>query len=667
MTEIHGNQSPIQTGTGYQTQFAHNPPAQQPGADVSKAEQVAQQRELITSARAEAARTGDTELVALADQLERDYAAQERAVLADRVYDNPVGYDAVTGRPVFEPTPGWTRASELSVEELQSRYGLDPSTLPSDGSDFRAELFIPDPDVFGPDAQPVLTFRGSVTEQDWKNNFLQGAGQESGHYTQAMDAAVALRDTYGAGFETVGHSLGGGLAQAASAVTGVEATVFNAAGLHEATAARYVEANGGEVFDIQGSTTAYHVEGDILTSLQQSAGELDPAIADRVANLIKTTVGMNDNRILEQLGVGARLDDLRPLMNADGSDLRGLPEAAGEQIRLDAIGTGPDGSFQPRPDMMPLGGPDGVIANSEGALGFATTLTESIRALSTPGRIASDAGNLIDSGLDRLGQGAESGLDRFGGAASDAIQGAGQFVESGLGQVGTAGDWVLDGAGNLVDRGLTGAGQIANAGISGAGSIANRTLDGLSDVPLIGGLADGAGDLLESGANVIGNGVETIASGAGSVINWGADKAGDLFNGISSGIGSLFGRGADAAGDTVEAGSRALGDGIRVSTDVIGDAAGWTGDAIELANVAGATVIVGAGTLTGAAVGTGVAVELFGPGPVTVEALRQYQQFTRIADSIGEMGVRHGMNTVSSSLDSSITSREQALLQRMGG
>ncbi len=667
MTEIHGNQSHLQTDSGFQSQFVNHTPTQTPSAEIGKAEQVAQQRQLIAEARAEAARTGDTELAAQADQLERDYHAQERSVLADRVYDNPIGYDATTGRPVFEPTPGWTRASELSVEELQSRYGLDPSTLPSDGSDFRAELFLPDPAVFGPDAQPVLAFRGSVTEQDWKNNFLQGAGQESGHYTQAMDAAVALRDTYGAGFETVGHSLGGGLAQAASAVTGVDATIFNAAGLHEATAARYVEANGGEVFDIQGSTTAYHVEGDILTSLQQSAGELDPVVAERVANLLKTTAGLSDNRILEHLGLGERLHDLRPLMNADGSALRELPQAAGEQIRLDPMAAGSNGGFEPRPDMMPLGGPDGVIANSDGALKIATTLTESIRVLSTPGRIASGAGNFIDGNLDRLGQGAEAGLDRFGSAANGVIRDAGSAVETGLGQVGSTGNWAIDGAGNLVDRGVTGAGQIANAGISSTGAVANRALDGLADVPVIGGLADGAGNLLESGANVVGNGVETVTGGVGSAVSWGADKVGNAFNSVTSGIGSLFGRGSEVAGNTVEAGSRAAGDGIRVGTDAIGDAAGWTGDAIELANLAGATGVVVTGAAATTVVGTAGAVELFGPGPVSAEALRQYQQFTRIADSIGEMGVRHGMDTVNSSLGHHITQREQALLQRMGG
>ena len=142
----------------------------------------------------------------------------------------------------------------------------------------------PDAAVFGPDAQPVLSFRGSVTQEDWTNNALQGLGQEAPHYSRAMELATAVNRTTGGEFEVTGHSLGGGLASAAAAVTGVDATLFNAAGLHASTAARFIEAQGGTVFDIDSTTTTWQVQGDVLTEVQASAAELNPDVAQRLAD-----------------------------------------------------------------------------------------------------------------------------------------------------------------------------------------------------------------------------------------------------------------------------------------------------------------------------------------------------------------------------------------------
>jgi len=63
--------------------------------------------------------------------------------------------------------------------------------------------------------------------------------------------------------ETTGHSLGGGMASAASVASGKASTTFNAAGLHPNTVGRY----GGT--PQSSSVQAYRVAGEMLTGLQE--------------------------------------------------------------------------------------------------------------------------------------------------------------------------------------------------------------------------------------------------------------------------------------------------------------------------------------------------------------------------------------------------------------
>lgn len=616
-----GENNTVSTWSGQQADPSQWQPANAPANPDDPLQQIEQQRALVERARAEADRTGDPVLRDMADRLERDYHSQQMAELAGRVYDQPTGRDPVTGGLQYEAIPGWTRASSLSPEQLRDQYGLSEAQLRPTDSDFRAEVFIPDPAVFGPDAQPVLAFRGSVTAADWKNNFLQGAGQESDHYNRAMDVARAVNSKTDGDFEITGHSLGGGLATAASAVTGAEATTFNSAGLHDATAQRYVEAQGGRVFEVDSRINAYQVEGDILTELQSSSGELHPVVAERVANLLKTAIGLGDNRIVEQLGLDRHVAGLEPLGNATGEDLRNAPQASGTHIQLDAMQ--PDGNgYAPRPDALPLGGPDGIIARSETAAQIATSLTETIRVLSTPGRLASDAGNAIDRGLDNAGS-----------AFNRGITGVGERI-----------DGALDTAGQSADRALDRAGERANDGISGAGRNVNEALDGVRDVPVLGWLADKGGNLVEGAANGLGNATEFVVGGTGDLIRGGTDLLGNVTGFVTNHTGNA----------------------VQWSADQLGSGAGWAGDALELANLAGATTTVAGGAAAGTIVVGAGAIRVFGPGPVTAEALRQYHQFREIAGSIGEMGTRHGMDTVEASLNANIARQERELLRRIG-
>ncbi len=87
----------------------------------------------------------------------------------------------------------------------------------------------------------VLAFAGTEytpLTPDWLNNIWQASGHDSPQYDDAMELASFLRDSAilrQTGWRVTGHSLGGGLASAASVVAGVHADTFNASGLRRET------------------------------------------------------------------------------------------------------------------------------------------------------------------------------------------------------------------------------------------------------------------------------------------------------------------------------------------------------------------------------------------------------------------------------------------------
>src|SRR5690606_31600769 len=102
---------------------------------------------------------GDPALRERADRLQELYHARQYAALAVDVYD------AASGRG--KAPHGWIRASEnpellraalpeLGISESRLRGLLKPAE-----SGFRAELYIPDPAVLGPDVTATLVFKGS--------------------------------------------------------------------------------------------------------------------------------------------------------------------------------------------------------------------------------------------------------------------------------------------------------------------------------------------------------------------------------------------------------------------------------------------------------------------------------------------------------------------------
>lgn len=77
-----------------------------------------------------------------------------------------------------------------------------------------------------------LAFRGTEPGdlRDWWANMTQGLGYRTSQYDQAIRLATDVQSQLGdARLVLTGHSLGGGMAAAASYATGLKATVFNPA------------------------------------------------------------------------------------------------------------------------------------------------------------------------------------------------------------------------------------------------------------------------------------------------------------------------------------------------------------------------------------------------------------------------------------------------------
>lgn len=195
-----------------------------------------------------------------ADRFERNNKAVERARLAKDVYPDDDG-----GRG--EPPVGWKRLND--DPEALKKYGLRSEDLTPADSDFRAALY--ESEI---DDSVVVAYKGTTfsSGEDWKNNAAQGLGAQSDYYNRSIRLAQKLDDSE-VPFETTGHSLGGGMSSAASAVTHAPGTTFNAAGLKGVTVERYGASREGHDDNIQ----AYYVEGEILTSAQRV-----PLVSDAV-------------------------------------------------------------------------------------------------------------------------------------------------------------------------------------------------------------------------------------------------------------------------------------------------------------------------------------------------------------------------------------------------
>ena len=169
--------------------------------------------------------------------------------------------------PGVNPPAGWSVASPAQLAQI----GLTESMLESANSEFRAEVYVKN---FGGQTSYTVAFRGSQSGGDWLANGLQALGLETDHYNRALELGESLVVPEGARVTLTGHSLGGGLASAASMAAELDSTTFNAAGLSRNTinAAQAIAAKDGQL-DIP-DISAYYVRGEVLSALQDGGDRL---------------------------------------------------------------------------------------------------------------------------------------------------------------------------------------------------------------------------------------------------------------------------------------------------------------------------------------------------------------------------------------------------------
>jgi RHS repeat-associated protein len=115
---------------------------------------------------------------------------------------------------------------------------------------------------------------------DWIDDAKQALGIKTKQYIRAIEFAISEQDIsqkMGYDFVISGHSLGGGLAAAASAVTGAPALIFNAAGVNPLTL--HYAGYGDLIKNLGSNVVSYNVGGEILTSGQFALSAMIPTAA----------------------------------------------------------------------------------------------------------------------------------------------------------------------------------------------------------------------------------------------------------------------------------------------------------------------------------------------------------------------------------------------------
>ncbi|GEM_PF-4987788 len=157
---------------------------------------------------------------------------------------------------------GWTPVPD---EELSS-LGLSPTDLVgSDG--FRAAVYR------DADGHVVMAFAGTdpTSWKDWKTDVAQGVGLFPSQYEKAIRMSMTVAAHIGPdNLVLTGHSLGGGLAAAASLATGASAMTFNAAGVNSNIQLALAMVNPSAAAQSDRLIHNYYVDGDPLTTLQNA-------------------------------------------------------------------------------------------------------------------------------------------------------------------------------------------------------------------------------------------------------------------------------------------------------------------------------------------------------------------------------------------------------------
>ncbi len=282
----------------------------------------------------------------LSRQLDETYQLARRALLASDVYTHNDPRNPVS---ISLQAAGFDRISDIiNSEDMQHLFpGMSQSAikdlLEPDDSDYRAAIYRDRADP----TKLFLVFRGTSTPGDWKNgNFPQAAGLTSPYYAKAIFLTGLLKKSTAAnslGLEIVGHSMGGGMADAAGVVNKITTTSFNPSGINSNTI------QGADLSNAHQYLTDYVVDGEPL-NLHQDHPAL--TLVDAAANsaiaapLIPAVLAVG----------GADGDPKQSLQELVALYSTSLPRAIGRRVTL-----APDPKDLQSANPFRLHGMDGVI------------------------------------------------------------------------------------------------------------------------------------------------------------------------------------------------------------------------------------------------------------------------------------------------------------------
>ena len=190
-----------------------------------------------------------------------NYAAGTKAQPLDRAFAD-IAHDAYNDTSTGS-IDGWHRVNDQQLMQL----GLNPADFNDNKSNFHSYLYTDGTGHY------ALAFRGTepTSAKDWLTNAGQGLGFETKQYDEAEQVSreVAMDPNIGQdNVAMVGHSKGGGEADAAAIASGTVAVTFNGAGVSNATISRMGFDPSAAKADLAQTSRNYHVDGDILTWLQ---------------------------------------------------------------------------------------------------------------------------------------------------------------------------------------------------------------------------------------------------------------------------------------------------------------------------------------------------------------------------------------------------------------
>lgn len=449
---------------------------------------------------------GTPEAMADLERLKSLHHALESSRLGQDVYSSAAGEG--------QPPLGWLRGSEnfdLLRQQVPQLADLDNEALREylkpERSGFRAEIYLPDPEILGPGYKPTIAFKGSsgpielangktrdTTLEDFAGiNGPQAIGLQTDYYDRAMRLAVMLKDN-GVTADYTGHSLAGGMATAAVAVSGERAVTVNAAPLHPMTAQRFANQNPGvELHDPNPRITAYQVQGELLSDgVVHNIDRLDAFHNKQLAEVMRhtSTILLNvpddvrkelKERIGEQMppharaSFGALVDKLAT--GDTESYLRDMPLAAGRVVPMRAMKRSdpddPESAPTPRADVPSL----------SGVSSFAGPLLDLAHREAQAARVGNELGEWVEIG----GKHQAKTLDNTGDAVS-GVAGVVADVQSGVSRT----------MGHTTATGLRMSGE-ASAGVREFAGKAEATIDFLQGEVQARGASTGAAVLRRIG------------------------------------------------------------------------------------------------------------------------------------------------------------------------